>query len=88
MEKTKFQRVGKVPIAEMRVVYRDLRTLQHRGIVKKEYMPEWLSAPAGAAAAGAAAVPGTQIRRGWNGLQEQPLHLAFQPGEVVDLTAD
>eukprot|EP01051_Picozoa_sp_SAG22_P018973 SAG22_NODE_3358_length_1759_cov_0.807831_2_plen_66_part_00 len=64
----------------MRLVYRDLVTLQNRGVVPKQYLPDWLSCPA------AAPAPGTQIRRSWTGAVEKPLHLAFQPGEVVDLT--
>ena len=82
-EKTKWERLGGrgcAPVAEMKLVYRDLITLQNRGVVPKNHQPDWLSQRA------AAAVAGTQKVRSWTGAEHVPLHLAFQPGEVVDLT--
>ena len=83
-EKTKWERLGGrgcAPVAEMKLVYRDLITLQNRGVVQKNHQPDWLSHRA------PAAIGPTQIERSWTCVKRPvPLYLAFQPGEVVDLT--
>ena len=82
MERTKLERAGQAPIAEIRLVYRDLLTLQNRGVIARSHCPDWLSAPPPPLA------PSTQIRRARTATPEKPSHhRGFQPGEVVDLTA-
>jgi hypothetical protein len=65
---------GEPPVAEIRLVYRDYKTLQNRGIVPKTYTPRWLL-PANAV-----------VERDWTGAVFKQLFLGFEAGETVDLT--
>lgn len=75
------------PLAELRLAYRDLRTLRNRGIVPKTHAPDpslehYYIAAAGGVAAAAAAGGETSLLN----LSGVSGGGAFKPGEIVDLT--